>query len=115
MAGSDRHDDTPTTHSARIEPLPPAVIARVQEQLFESGRSSRAKYQDLVVGQPGFAALVKYELVAMLAQGVPGAAGLALRKTMYPWLLGSCGSGVVFGQNVALRHPHKIHIGSNVV
>jgi acetyltransferase-like isoleucine patch superfamily enzyme len=30
-------------------------------------------------------------------------------------LLGSCGRGVVFGQNVVLRHPHKIHIGSNVV
>src|SRR5439155_118256 len=33
----------------------------------------------------------------------------------YPWLLGSCGHNVVFGQNVVLRHPHKIHIGSNVV
>ena len=25
------------------------------------------------------------------------------------------GSDVIFGQNVVLRHPHKIHIGSNVV
>ncbi len=31
------------------------------------------------------------------------------------WLLGSCGRNVVFGQNVVLRHPHKIHIGDNVV
>jgi acetyltransferase-like isoleucine patch superfamily enzyme len=115
MAGSDTHDDPPTTHGARTDALPPAVIARVQEQLFASGRSSREKYQDLVVGRPGFAALAKYELVVLLSQGVPGAAGLALRKTMYPWLLGSCGTGVVFGQNVVLRHPHKIHIGSNVV
>ena len=38
-----------------------------------------------------------------------------LRKALYPWLLGSCGRNVVFGQNVVLRHPHKIHIGSNVV
>jgi acetyltransferase-like isoleucine patch superfamily enzyme len=30
-------------------------------------------------------------------------------------LLGSCGRNVVFGQNVMLRHPHKIHIASNVV
>ena len=30
-------------------------------------------------------------------------------------LLGSCGRNVVFGQNVVLRHPHKIHIRSNVV
>src|SRR5262245_28974518 len=115
MAGSDTHDDPPTTDGARAEALPPAVIERVQEQLFASGRSSREKYQDLVVGQPGFAALAKYELVVMMSQGVPGAAGLALRKAMYPWLLGSCGSGVVLGQNVVRRHPHKIHIGSNVV
>ncbi|MBN2492816.1 MAG: acyltransferase [Planctomycetes bacterium] len=33
----------------------------------------------------------------------------------YPWLLGSCGKGVVFGRNVVLRHPHKIHIGQRVV
>ena len=44
-----------------------------------------------------------------------GAWGLVLRKALYPWLLGSCGRNVVFGQNVVLRHPHKIHIGSNVV
>src|SRR4030095_14654115 len=115
MAGSDTDDDPPTTHSARAKALPPAVIARVQEQLFASGRSSRERYQDRVVGQPGWAALAKYELVVLLSQGVPGAAGLALRKTMYPWLLGSCGRGVVFGHNVVLRHPHKIHIGNNVV
>ena len=46
---------------------------------------------------------------------MPGALGLALRKTLYPLLLGSCGRNVVFGQNVVLRHPHKIHIGDNVV
>ena len=39
----------------------------------------------------------------------------SLRKALYPLLLGSCGRNVVFGQNVVLRHPHKIHIGSNVV
>ena len=115
MAGSDTRDDPTTTHGVQADPLSQAVIARVQEQLFASGRSSREKYQDLVVGRPGFGALAKYELVVLLSQSVPGAAGLALRKTMYPWLLGSCGRGVAFGQNVVLRHPHKIHIGNNVV
>jgi len=115
MSGSDTRDDPTTTHGT----VPPAVakagIARAQDQLFAPGRSSRDKYQDLVVGLPGFAALAKYELVVMLSQGLAGAAGLALRKVMYPWLLGSCGRGVVFGQHVVLRHPHKIHIGSHVV
>jgi acetyltransferase-like isoleucine patch superfamily enzyme len=33
---------------------------------------------------------------------------------MYPWLLGSVGRGVVFGQGVVLRHPAKIRIGDGV-
>ena len=47
----------------------------------------------------------------LVAQSVPGALGLALRKALYPLLLGACGRNVVFGQNVVLRHPHKIRIG----
>jgi acetyltransferase-like isoleucine patch superfamily enzyme len=86
----------------------------IQDQLF-SKETARAKYAGLVVGRPGLGALLKYELVVMLAQARVGALGLLLRKWLYPRLLGSCGSNVVFGQNVMLRHPHKIHIGSNVV
>jgi len=91
------------------------AIARAQDQLFEPGTSGRAKYSALVVGRPGWAALLKHEIVVGVAQARAGAFGLALRKVLYPRLLGSCGRNVVFGQNVVLRHPHKIHIGSNVV
>jgi acetyltransferase-like isoleucine patch superfamily enzyme len=90
-------------------------ITRAQDQLFATGTSARQKYATLVVGQPGLGALIRYELVVMLAQPRAGALGLALRKALYPLLLGSCGHNVVFGQNVVLRHPHKIHIGNNVV
>lgn len=89
-------------------------IPRAQDQLFAEG-GARAKYSALIVGVPGWAALIKYELVVMLSQWVPGALGLALRKVLYPILLGSCGRNVVFGQGVVLRHPNKIHIGDNVV
>ena len=88
---------------------------KAQEQLFAPGKSSRAKYAELVVGRPGLGALLKYELIVMFAQSWPGALGLVIRKALYPMLLGSCGRHVVFGQHVVLRHPHKIHIGSNVV
>jgi acetyltransferase-like isoleucine patch superfamily enzyme len=91
------------------------TIPRAQDQLFAPGRSSREKYAALIVGRPGLAALLKYELVVSLAQARSGAFGLVLRKQLYPMLLGSCGRNVVFGQNVVLRHPHKIHIGSDVV
>jgi acetyltransferase-like isoleucine patch superfamily enzyme len=91
------------------------AIGRAQDQLFAPGTSSRAKYAALVVGRPGLGALLKYELIVMFAQSWPGALGLVIRKALYPRLLGSCGRNVVFGQHVVLRHPHKIHIASNVV
>lgn len=90
-------------------------IPRAQDQLFGAGQSARQKYSALVVGRPGLGALLHYELVQLLSQHVPGALGLVFRKALYPSLLGACGSNVVFGQNVTIRHPHKVRIGSNVV
>ena len=90
-------------------------IPRVQDELSRPGVSARDKYAALIVGKPGWDALLKHELVVLLSQSVPGALGLVLRRTLYPLLLGACGRNVVFGQNVVLRHPHKIHIGDNVV
>lgn len=90
-------------------------IPRAQEQLFNAGTSARQKYAKLVVGRTGLGALVAYELVMLASQWVPGALGLALRKVLYPKLLGACGRNVVFGQNVVLRHPHKIRLADNVV
>jgi acetyltransferase-like isoleucine patch superfamily enzyme len=91
------------------------TIPRAQDQLFDRRTSAREKYVQLVVGVPGWRALVRHELVTLASQNVPGALGLALRQSLYPVLLGACGRGVVFGQNVVLRHPRKIRIGSDVV
>ncbi|MEO8259887.1 MAG: DapH/DapD/GlmU-related protein, partial [Acidobacteriota bacterium] len=113
MAGSEFSNRPPGIGGTA--PAGPPVIAKAQDQLFAPGRSSRAKYADLVVGRPGLGALLKHELIVSLAQARVGAWGLVLRKALYPFLLGSCGRNVVFGQNVVLRHPHKIHVGSNVV
>jgi len=93
---------------------PTTDIPRAQDQLFARG-SALSKYRALVVGQPGLWSLLKHELVTLVTQAVPGGFGLALRKICYPWLLRKCGRNVVFGQNVVLRHPHKIEIGDNVV
>ncbi len=90
-------------------------IPRAQDELFAPGLSARQRYARLVVGRDGLGALVLYESVQLLSQWVPGALGLVLRKVCYPWLLGACGRGVVFGQHVVLRHPHKIRIGDDVV
>jgi acetyltransferase-like isoleucine patch superfamily enzyme len=90
-------------------------IPRIQDQLFDRRASARQKYASLVVGRPGVWPLVRYELTMLAAQSTPGALGLALRKALYRRLLGACGRNVVFGQNVVLRHPHKIRIGDDVV
>jgi acetyltransferase-like isoleucine patch superfamily enzyme len=92
-----------------------AAIPRAQDQLFAPGRTGRQKYAELVVGRPGLGALLRHEFVVMAAQSRAGALGLVLRQRLYPWLLGSCGRNVVFGQHVVLRCPQKIHIGNNVV
>jgi acetyltransferase-like isoleucine patch superfamily enzyme len=90
-------------------------IPRAQDQLFDGRQSAREKYAAFVVGRPGWGALIKHEAIVLLSQAVPGALGLALRRSLYPSLLGACGRNVVFGQNVVLRHPHKIRIGDDVV
>ena len=90
-------------------------MMRAQDQLFDRRTSAREKYAQLVVGRAGWGALVKHELITLASQNVPGALGLALRQVLYPSLLAACGRGVVFGQNVVLRHPGKIRIGNDVV
>jgi acetyltransferase-like isoleucine patch superfamily enzyme len=90
-------------------------IPRAQDQLFDRRTSAREKYAALVIGRPGWGALIKHELITLACQNTPGALGLALRQALYPALLGACGRNVVFGQNVVLRHPHKIRIADNVV
>jgi len=97
----------PREHDARI--------TVIQRELFDERKSKAQRYADLVIGRPGLLALLEYELIILLCSGLPGALGLFLRSKLYPLLLGSCGRGVAFGAGVVLRHPHKIHIGDNVV
>jgi acetyltransferase-like isoleucine patch superfamily enzyme len=86
----------------------------IQDAMGAPGRSALRKYQDLVVGSRSLGRLLLYELVMLASSWVPGALGLLLRKVMYPWLLGSVGRNVVFGQGVVVRHPGKIRIGDDV-
>ncbi len=100
-------DDAEGRHDPRI--------TVIQRELFDARRSKADKYRDLVIGRPGWGALVGYELVMLLSAWVPGALGLLLRSKLFPLVLGSVGRNVIFGVNVTLRHAHKISIGDNVV
>ena len=106
---------TPTGASAgrRAAPADPA-ITDIQKE-FGAQRSKRQRYADLVVGEDGLWALIKYELVLLLSSWVPGALGLVLRGRLYPLILGRVGRNVAFGANIVVRHPRKILIGDNVV
>ncbi|HEX2458007.1 MAG TPA: DapH/DapD/GlmU-related protein [Vicinamibacterales bacterium] len=101
---------TPDRSQAGADPR----ITDIQKE-FGADRSRRARYAELVVGKPGLGALLRYELTMLVCSWVPGALGLLLRSKLYPGLLGRVGRNVAFGANVVLRHPHKIHIGDNVV
>jgi acetyltransferase-like isoleucine patch superfamily enzyme len=90
-------------------------ITVIQRELFDESKSKVDKYRDLVIGRAGLGPLLGYELAMMYSSWVPGALGLFLRSKLYPMILGSVGRNVVFGVGVTLRHPHKIHIGDNVV
>ncbi len=110
-----RSDKTGAGHS-RVDDVglePKGRQVGIQEAMG-AGASPLRKYQDLVIGSRGLGRLVLYELVLLTSSWVPGALGLLLRKLLYPLLLGSVGKGVVFGQGVVLRHPHKIRLGDGV-
>jgi acetyltransferase-like isoleucine patch superfamily enzyme len=90
-------------------------ILDTQKELFNKKKSSTQKYQELILGQKGLWKLIKFELILLFTSWMPGAFGLLLRSKLYPRILGSVGRNVAFGTNIAIRHPHKIHIGDNVV
>lgn len=88
---------------------------KIQQALSNPGDSAMRRYMKLVFGQESVTRLFLFELVMLLGGKRSGALGLVLRKTMYPWILGSVGRNVVFGANISLRHPHKVHIADGVV
>ena len=95
--------------TARVE----SERRQIAIQTAVTGSPLRA-YQDLVVGSRSLGRLVLYEFVMLTSSWVPGALGLVLRKLLYPLLLGASGRGVIFGQGVVLRHPHKIRLADGV-
>lgn len=85
----------------------------VQKLLMDKNESAYKKYTDLFVGKKGLWPLFKYEFITTFFSWIPGALGLFLRRIFYRFLIGQVGRGVAFGQNITLRHPHKITIGDN--
>jgi len=88
---------------------------KIQKELFARNKSKIAKYINLFVGKKGFFSLLKYELIMILFQDMPGAIGIFFRNLFYPMLFKKVGKGVSFGKSVTIRHPNKISIEDDVV
>lgn len=97
------------------DPTPESFKASTQKKLLDDKTSLLNKYSLLFLGKKSKLGLLKFELINLFVSWVPGALGLVLRRMFYPGLLGRVGRGVVFGQNITLRHPHKIRIGDQTV
>ena len=86
-----------------------------QKILTNSTISALEKYRLVVEGKQSWWYFLKFEIVVSLLISWPGAMGLWLRRTFYRGLFRQCGSGVLFGRNVVLRHPRRISLGNNVI
>jgi acetyltransferase-like isoleucine patch superfamily enzyme len=88
---------------------------KVSQLLVDDKISKSDKYKSLVIGKSDWGTLIKYELTMLVSSWIPGMLGLFLRSQLYPLLFGKVGRGVIFGQNLTIRHPHKIFIGDGTV
>jgi acetyltransferase-like isoleucine patch superfamily enzyme len=87
----------------------------IRDRLYGDRKSAIAKYRELVLGDAGILAFLRYEILTGVLGPIPGALGLALRKVFYRSLFEDVGRGVIFGRNLVIRHPDKISLGNGVV
>lgn len=88
---------------------------KIQESITGVKKSKLKRYQELVIGTDKLSDLIKYEIIMLLFSRLPGAVGIFLRGKFFPKMLGNTGRGVVFGNNIVIRHPKKIFLGDNVI
>ena len=82
---------------------------------LNQGKVGLKKYIQLFLGEENFWFFIKFECITLLCSWLPGVLGYYLRSKLYPLLLGSVGKGVIFGRNITLRHPRKIHIKDGTI
>jgi len=86
-------------------------LPELRDSVHDERASALSRYAAVVVGRSGLLALARYELSNLLAQNLPGALGIVLRKRLIGSMLGGLGRGAVLGQGITVRHPGRIRIG----
>jgi acetyltransferase-like isoleucine patch superfamily enzyme len=87
---------------------------QIQKNVNQPGQASWRQYARLVIGRETLGPLIWHEFVTGVLIGVPGAAGLWLRRKVYRRLFAACGSNLIIGRNVTLRGTSRIRLGTNV-
>jgi acetyltransferase-like isoleucine patch superfamily enzyme len=77
--------------------------------------SAIRKYALVAAGNTSLLNLLRHETILLCCTGLFGAAGIALRRLLYRYILEKVGRNVTIGRNVQLRGAGKIQIGSNVM
>jgi len=85
-----------------------------QAGLTDATSSPMKRYREMVVGDVGLAAFLRYELTTCLFGGARGAFGFWARKSFFRKLFMRTGRGLILGRDITLRHPARISIGDNV-
>lgn len=109
--GVGEEDDGPYEclgESMRIQKKP------LGEQLDTASRSALEVYREKAVGDGGYGALLRYELLMLCCANLSGGVGYLLRRWLYGRILGGMGTRVIIGRGIALRHPGRITLGSRV-
>jgi uncharacterized protein (TIRG00374 family) len=92
-----------------------ADALRFHEMMHDERKSALKKYQMIHLGNASTWQLLKYELLMLSVNDLPGALGLYLRQKLYRRLLGGMGRGVALGRCILFRQPSKIRIDDNAV
>ena len=85
----------------------------LREELH-SAESSFRKYWRKAGGDISLPKLLLYEVFALLAANLGGAAGFWLRKTLAGRIFRSAGKGLILGRGLTVRHPGRVEFGDNV-
>jgi acetyltransferase-like isoleucine patch superfamily enzyme len=88
---------------------------KLHRQLTDERASALKRYRQIALGRSGLWSLVRYELIMMFIAPLPGAVGFALRRLLFPLILGEVGRKVIFGRNITIRHGTKVRLGDRVV
>jgi len=86
-----------------------------QAALTRGPGGAGSKYRRIMVGRRSWRAFLQYELITGLFGDWPGALGLWLRRSLYPFLFRECAGKPIIGRHVILRSPGRISLGRNVV